>query len=187
MRFGYARVSKGEQQIAPQLRALQEAGCQKIFEESGSGGRWNRPELHQLLGQLRAGDTLVVWKLDRLSRSLKDLLLILEKIQAVGAKFRSLTEAVDTSGPAGRMVMQMLGAFAEFERAMIRERTKAGLQEARAKGRKPGRKPRLTAVQEREIVEAVISGRKTAAEMARLFKVHPSTVSRLLARARATA
>lgn len=182
MLLGYARVSKsGDQQTAPQRRALKEAGCQKIFEESASGGRWDRPELHRLLGQLREGDTLVVWKLDRLSRSLKDLLVILEKVEAAGAKFRSLTEAVDTSGPAGRMVMQMLGAFAEFERAMIRERTKAGLQEARAKGRLPGRKPRLTEAQQKEIVDAVISGRKSAADMARLFKIHPSTVSRLLA------
>ena len=181
MLLGYARVSKSnDQQTAPQLRALKEAGCQKIFEESASGGRWDRPELHHLLGQLREGDTLVVWKLDRLSRSLKDLLMILEKVEAAGAKFRSLTEAVDTSGPAGRMVMQMLGAFAEFERAMIRERTKAGLKEARAKGRTPGRKPRLTAAQEKEIVDAVTSGRKAAADMARLFDIHPSTVSRLM-------
>ena len=186
MLLGYARVSKGDQQTAPQLRALKDAGCQKIFEESASGGRWDRPELQRLLGLLREGDTLVVWKLDRLSRSLKDLLLILEKVEAAGAKFRSLTEAVDTSGPAGRMVMQMLGAFAEFERAMIRERTKAGLKEARAKGRTPGRKPRLTTAQEKEIVEAVVSGRKTAADMARVFAVHPSTVSRLLSRARTT-
>lgn len=111
--------------------------------------------------------------------------MILEKVEAAGAKFRSLTEAVDTSGPAGRMVMQMLGAFAEFERAMIRERTRAGLKEARAKGRIPGRKPRLTAAQEKEIVDAVTSGRKVAADMARLFSIHPSTISRLLASSRA--
>lgn len=186
MLLGYARVSKAaDQQTAPQLRALKDAGCKKIFEEAASGGRWDRPELQRLLGQLREGDTLVVWKLDRLSRSLKDLLMILEKVEAAGAKFRSLTEAVDTSGPAGRMVMQMLGAFAEFERAMIRERTRAGLKEARTKGRIPGRRPRLTAAQEKEIVDAVTSGRKVAADMARLFSIHPSTISRLLARARA--
>jgi DNA invertase Pin-like site-specific DNA recombinase len=186
-RFGYARVSKsGDQQTAPQIRALKEAGCKRIFEESASGGRWDRPELHRLLGQLREGDTLVVWKLDRLSRSLKDLLMILDQVEAAGAKFRSLTEAVDTSGPAGRMVMQMLGAFAEFEREMIRERTKAGLTEARAKGRIPGRKPRLSTPQQEEVVDAVISGRKTAADMARLFNIHPSTISRLIAKARAS-
>src|SRR5271165_455717 len=115
MLLGYARVSKSEdQETAPQIRALKQAGCKRIFEETASGGRWDRPELHRLLDQFRAGDTLVVWKLDRLSRSLKDLLVILERLKATGGKFRSLTESIDTSGPAGRMMMQMLGSFAEF-------------------------------------------------------------------------
>jgi DNA invertase Pin-like site-specific DNA recombinase len=185
MLLGYARVFKSDaQETAPQLRALKEAGCKKVFEEAASGGRWDRPELHRLLDQLRSGDTLVVWKLDRLSRSLKDLLIILERIDLIRAKFRSLTEAIDTSGPAGRMLMQMLGAFAEFEREMIRERTRAGLREARTRGRVLGRKPKITAEQKKEIVEAVASGRKTAAEIARLFKIHPATVSRVLAQAR---
>jgi DNA invertase Pin-like site-specific DNA recombinase len=185
MLLGYARVSKSDaQETAPQIRALKEAGCKKLFEEAASGGRWDRPELHRLLDQLRAGDTLVVWKLDRLSRSLKDLLTILEHIDLAGAKFRSVTEAIDTSGPAGRMLMQMLGAFAEFEREMIRERTRAGLREARTNGRVLGRKPKITAEQKKEIVEAVASGRKTSAEIARLFKIHPATVSRVLAQAR---
>src|ERR671912_1170430 len=138
--FGYARVSKGDDQTnALQVRAPRAAGCRRIFEEAASGGRWDRPELHRLLDQLREGDVVVVWKLDRLSRSLKDTLAILEKIEAADAGFRSLTEAVDTTGPAGRMMMQMLGAFAEFERAMIRERTRAGLTAARERGRKGGR------------------------------------------------
>ena len=188
MLLGYARISKSDdQETAPQLRALKEAGCEKVFEEAASGGRWDRPELHRLLDQFRAGDTLVVWKLDRLTRSLKDLLTILERIDAAGGKFRSLTEAIDTSGPAGRMMMQMLGSFAEFEREMIRERTRAGLREARTKGRVPGRKPKITAEQQKEIVEAVSSGRKTAAEIARLFKLHPATVSRLVSQARTKA
>jgi len=97
MLLGYARVSKSEdQETAPQIRALKNAGCKKMFEETASGGRWDRPELHRLLDQMRAGDTLVVWKLDRLSRSLKDLLVILERIDAMGGKFRSLTESIDT-------------------------------------------------------------------------------------------
>ena len=186
MLLGYARVSKSEdQETAPQIRALKKAGCKKIFEEAASGGRWDRPELHKLLDQFRAGDTLVVWKLDRLSRSLKDLLVILERIEAAGGKFRSLTESIDTSGPAGRMMMQMLGSFAEFEREMIRERTRAGLREARTKGRIPGRKPKITVEQRKEIVAAVISGRKTAAEMARLFNIHRATISRFISQARA--
>src|ERR671932_338638 len=101
MLLGYARVSKADDQdTAAQVGALKAAGCKRVFEEKASGGRWDRPELHRLLDQLRPGDTLVVWKLDRLSRSLKDLLHILEKIEAAGAGFRSLTEAIDTSGPA---------------------------------------------------------------------------------------
>ena len=186
MLIGYARVSKSEtQDTASQIRALKDAGCTRLFEEAASGGRWERPELHKMLDQLRSGDTLVVWKLDRLSRSLKDLLTILERVSVVGAKFRSLTESIDTSGPAGRMLMQMLGSFAEFEREMIRERTRAGLHEARAQGRVPGRKPKITAEQKKEIVEAVSSGRKTPAEIARLLKIHRATVSRIISQARA--
>ena len=106
MLLGYARVSKADDQdTAAQVGALKAAGCARVFEERASGGRWDRPELHRLLDQLREGDTLVVWKLDRLSRSLKDLLHILEMIDAAGANFRSLIEAIDTSGPAGLMMM----------------------------------------------------------------------------------
>jgi DNA invertase Pin-like site-specific DNA recombinase len=127
--IGYARVSKAEgQELAPQLNALEAAGCRLVYEEKASGGRWDRPELRRLLTRLRRGDVLVVWKLDRLSRSLKDLLLILERLETAGAGFRSLTEAIDTTAPAGRMMMQMLGAFAEYERAMVKERTQAGLR-----------------------------------------------------------
>ena len=186
MLLGYARISKSiDQETTLQIRALKKAGCKRVFEEAASGGRWNRPELHRLLGQLRSGDTIVVWKLDRLSRSLKDLLVILDRIDSAGGKFRSLTEAIDTSGPAGRMMMQMLGSFAEFEREMIRERTRAGLREARANGHIPGRKPKITIEQRKEIVEAVSSGRKTSAQIARLFKIHPATVSRMISQARA--
>jgi DNA invertase Pin-like site-specific DNA recombinase len=137
-----------------------------------------------MLDQLREGDVVVVWKLDRLSRLLKDLLLILDRVEKAGAGFRSLTEHVDTTGPAGRMLMQVLGAFAEFERAMIRERTRAGLDTARAEGRKGGRPSTLSAAQRREVAEAVLSGRKTAAQMARFFCVSQATVSRIVSRQR---
>jgi DNA invertase Pin-like site-specific DNA recombinase len=188
MLLGYARVSKSDDQDpAAQVRALEAAGCRKVLREAASGGRWGRPELHRLLDQLREGDVVVVWKLDRLSRSLKDTLAILERVEAAGAGFRSLTEAVDTTGPAGRMMMQMLGAFAEFERAMIRERTRAGLAAARAQGRIGGRRPKLTPPQRAEALAMLEEGRKSAAEVARLFGVHPATVSRLAARARNTA
>jgi len=127
MLIGYARVSTNDQETATQVAALKAAGGERIYREKASGGRWDRPELHRLLDQLRKGDVLVVWKLDRLSRSLRDVLTIMERLGDSGAGFRSLTEAIDTTTPAGRMMMQMVGAFAEFERAMLRERTKAGL------------------------------------------------------------
>jgi len=184
MRIGYARVSTQDQDTAAQIAALTSSGCELIFREKASGGRWERPELHRLLGQLRKGDVVVVWKLDRLSRSLKDVLTLMDKIQQASAGFQSLTEAIDTTSPAGRMMMQMVGAFAEFERAMLRERTKHGLDAARKDGRIGGRRPKLKAPQELEIVHLVRTGQKTAADAARLFNVHPATVSRLLARTR---
>ena len=185
MLLGYARVSKGdEQNNALQAKALRAAGCRKLFEEAASGGRWDRPELHRMLDQLREGDTVVVWKLDRLSRSLKDVLHIMERIAEAGAGFRSVTEHIDTTTPAGRMMMQMVGSFAEFERAMIRERTSAGLAVARAEGRVGGRRKKLDVVKRREIAESVITGRKTGAEMARLYNISQPTVSRIVAQHR---
>lgn len=182
MLIGYARVSKGDDQSnALQSRALKAAGCQRVFEEAASGGRWDRPILHDMLRQLREGDVVVVWKLDRLSRSLKDLLHLMERIKEADAGFRSLTESIDTTTPAGRMMMQMVGSFAEFERAMIRERTSAGLALARAEGRVGGRRRKLTERQRGEIAESVLSGRKSAAEMARLYRVSQPTVSRIVA------
>jgi DNA invertase Pin-like site-specific DNA recombinase len=184
MLIGYARVSKIDQQdTRPQVKALKEAGCKRIFEENASGGRWERPGLHRALDQLREGDVLVVWKLDRLSRSLKDMLLILEKITEAGAGFRSLSEHIDTTTLAGRMMLQMLGSFAEFERSMVRERTRMGLQAARERGRVGGRQPKLTAHQRAEAIKMVTSGAKSAAEIARLFRVHRSSISRLMSRA----
>jgi DNA invertase Pin-like site-specific DNA recombinase len=178
---GYARVSKGEEQSnAAQAAALARAGCRRVFKEVASGGRWDRPVLHDMLRQLREGDMIVVWKLDRFSRSLKDLLHIMEKIAAAGAGFRSLTESIDTTTPAGRMMMQMVGSFAEFERAMIRERTSAGLAQAKAEGRIGGRRRKLGDTQRAEIAESVLSGRRSAAEMARIFGVSQPTVSRIV-------
>ena len=182
MLFGYARVSKDDQDTATQVAALKAAGCEKIYREKASGGRWDRPELHRLIEQLRKGDVLVVWKLDRLSRSLRDVLILMERLSQTKAGFKSLTEAIDTTTPAGRMMMQMVGAFAEFERAMLRERTKAGLETARQEGRIGGRRAKLSLQQQAEIRKMVSKGDKTAADAARLFKIHPATVSRLLAR-----
>ncbi len=182
MLIGYARVSTLEQDTAVQTAALKATGCEKIFREKASGGRWDRPQLLRLLDQLRAGDVLVVWKLDRLSRSLRDLLMLMERLGEAKAGFRSLTEAIDTTSAAGRMMMQMVGAFAEFERAMLRERTRAGLVAAREEGRIGGRRPKLSDKQQAEIVRMVQQGGRTAADAARLFNIHPATVCRLMAR-----
>lgn len=183
MLIGYARVSTQDQDPTAQIAALEAVGCEFIFQEKASGGRWDRPELQRLMGQIRPNHIVVVWKLDRLSRSLKDLLTIMDKIEKTGAGFRSLTESIDTTTPAGRMMMQMIGSFAEFEREMLRERTRAGLNSARKQGRVGGRRPKLSPTQQKEILRLVTSGEKTAADAARLFKVSPSTVSRLLHRA----
>ena len=182
MQIGYARISRGDHQdLAPQIDTLHAAGCKIIYEEEASGGDGNRPRLAAAIDSLRQGDVLTVWKLDRLARSLRDLLFILERIEQAGAGFRSVTEAIDTTTAAGRMMMQMVASFAEFERAMIRERTSAGLAQARAEGRIGGRRRKLADKQRREIAESVVSGRKSGAEMARLYGVSEPTVSRIVA------
>jgi DNA invertase Pin-like site-specific DNA recombinase len=151
MLIGYARVFKDGQDTATQVAALKASGCEHIYREKASGGRWDRPELHRLLDQLRKGDVLVVWKLDRLSRSLRDVLILMDRLAEAKAGFRSLTEAIDTTTAAGLMMMQMVGAFAAFERAMLRERTKAGLDAARQEGQIGGRSPKLSPQQQAEI------------------------------------
>lgn len=185
MILGYSRVSKGDDQNARlQLQAFKAAHVEKVFQETASGGRWDRPILHKMLDQLRKKDVVVVWKLDRLSRSLKDLLVIMERIEQAGAGFKSLTESIDTTTPAGRMMVQMVGSFAEFEQEMIWERTKAGLAAARNEGRIGGRKPKLRDNLRKDIIENVLSGRKTGAQMARLYNVSEATVSRVVAQHR---
>src|SRR2546422_2722317 len=168
MLIGYARVSTNDQETATQVAALKAAGCERIYREKASGGRWDRPELHRLLDQLRKGDVLVVWKLDRLSRSLRDVLTIMERLTEAEAKAgsRSLTEAIDTTTPAGRMMMQMVGAFAEFERAMLRERTKAGLDSARREGRIGGRRSKTSPSKQAEIMKRDFNGHQNSADAA---------------------
>jgi DNA invertase Pin-like site-specific DNA recombinase len=135
MLIGYARVSTNDQDTTAQASAPKAADCERIFREKATGGRWHRPELQRLLDHLRKGDVLVVWELNRLYRSLRDVLTIIERIQEAKAGFRSLREAIDTTTPAGRMKMQIVGSFAEFERAMLSERTRMGLESARDEGR----------------------------------------------------
>ena len=181
MQIGYARVSRGDSQdLDPQLRALTDAGCSIIYREEASGAKSDRPELALAIEALKPGDVLTVWKLDRLSRSLRDLLFTLEAITEAEAGFRSLTEAIDTTTPAGRLMTQTLGAFAEFERAMIRERTMNGLAHARKAGKHIGRKRALSPQQRAEIIERVENGLGSPAQLASLFRVSRSTVQRVL-------
>ena len=150
-RIGYARVSTDDQNLDLQRDALLKAGCGTIYEEAVSGKSADRPELEQCRKALRAGDTLVVWRLDRLGRSLPDLVQIVAELEQQGVAFESLTEKIETSSAAGKLVFHVFAALAEFERNLIRERTHAGLAAARARGRKGGRKPALTPQQVREI------------------------------------
>jgi DNA invertase Pin-like site-specific DNA recombinase len=143
--FGYARVSTHDQDPALQLDALAAAGCAKVFEDRASGARSDRPGLARAIDYLREGDVLVVWKLDRLGRSLPHLIQTVTALEARGVGFRSLTEAIDTTTPGGRLVFHLLGALGQFERDLIGERTRAGLAAAAARGRKGGRKPVVTA------------------------------------------
>jgi DNA invertase Pin-like site-specific DNA recombinase len=184
MQIGYARVSTDNQHTENQIAMLKKAGCKRIFEETASGGRWERPELQDCLKHLREGDVLVVWKLDRLSRSLSDLLRILEKVDKAGASFKSLTETLDTSGPCGRLMMNMLGSFNQFEREIIKERTKLGLERARSNGRIGGGRYKLSASQQAEAIKMIRSGEKTQSEIADLFNVDRSTISRMMTEVR---
>jgi DNA invertase Pin-like site-specific DNA recombinase len=143
MKIGYARVSTVDQNLDLQKDALLKAGCEKIYEETESGAKTERPELIKLMENLRSGDTLVVWRLDRLGRNLKHLIQTVETLDSKQVGFQSVTEAIDTTTPGGRLVFNIFASLSQFEREIIRERTKAGLIAARARGRKGGRKPVL--------------------------------------------
>ncbi len=144
MKIGYCRVSTDDQNPDLQLAALKRAGCRKIFTDKATGAHVKRPELTKCLKALKAGDVLVVWKLDRLGRSLRDLIALLDDLKTRGVAFRSLTESIDTATPTGRAMWQMVGILAELERSLIQERTKAGRAAAQARGVKMGRKPKLS-------------------------------------------
>jgi DNA invertase Pin-like site-specific DNA recombinase len=145
VQIGYARVSTLEQEMALQLDALRAAGCDRIFEDRASGAKTDRPGLAQAIAFVREGDVLVTWKLDRLARSLPHLIETVNQLEKSGAGLRSLTEAIDTTTPGGRLIFHVFGALAQFERDLIRERTRAGLSAAAARGRRGGRKPVVTA------------------------------------------
>lgn len=181
MLVGYARVSTVEQDTNLQLDALTRAGCAVIWsEKTSSVGK--RVELQKALASLAPGDKLVVYKLDRLARSLKDLLTIIERLERCGAGFQSLTEPIDTSSAAGRLMLQMLGAVAEFERSLIRERSIAGQRAARARGVTFGRPRRLTRSDEAQIVARYRLGGGTLQQFASEYNVSLSVVKRAVYR-----
>lgn len=180
MLVGYARVSSVEQETALQLDALRRAGVGLVFQEKRSAGS-RRPLLEAMLYTLRRGDTVVVYKTDRLARSLADLLRILARIEAAGAVFRSLTEPIETATPAGRMMLQILGAFAEFERGLIRERSMAGQVAAWRRGARFGRPRAMTDEQEAECVSRWEQG-ESMSDLARAYGCHLSSVKRAVLR-----
>lgn len=172
MLIGYARVSTDDQSLDLQRDALRAEGCERVFEDL-AGGAGDRPALREALDYLHAGDTLVVW---RLGRSLKDLIARAEALRRQGVGLKSLKEAIDTDSSAGRLVFHIFGALAEFERALIRERTRAGLAAARARGRLGGRRKRLDAGQRRHAVELYRSRKHTVREICRLIGISRSTL-----------
>src|SRR4051812_32504805 len=176
---GYARVSTDGQDLAPQVAQLKAEGAEKVFREKVSGARASRPELTRLLKALDAGDVVIVTRLDRLARSTRDLLNVLDEITKKGAGFRSLSDAwADTTTPHGRLMLTVLGGLAEFERHLIRSRTGEGRKRAKERGVRLGRKPKLTPHQRQEALARRESGEPLAA-IARTYGVHHSTISRL--------
>lgn len=186
MLVGYARVSTQDQNAELQRVALKEAGCKRVFEETASGAQRDRPQLLAALDFMRSDDTLVVWKLDRLARSLKQLMETVEAMGDRGAHFRSLTESIDTSTSNGRLVFHVFGALAEFERGLIRERTLAGLAVARSRGRVGGRPRALQAAKLKAARAMLTAGELTVTEVAAQVGVSPATLYRYFPAARAS-
>lgn len=177
-RIGYARVSTDDQDLSLQLDALKKAGCQIIYQEKMSGKNLQRTEWEQCLKALRSGDTLVVWRMDRLSRSLTDLVKTITVLEERGIGFESLTECIETKSATGKLMFHVFAAMAEFERNVIRERTHAGLQAARARGRKGGRPPKLDEQQKKEIRALLRDPDITVNEVAKRYGVSRATLYR---------
>lgn len=180
MKIGYARVSTEDQVLDLQQDALTLASCGRIYQEKASGKNTDRPELENCLKALRAGDTFVVWRLDRLGRNLKDLIRIVNELEEQGIGFISLTEQIDTSTPAGKLVFHVFAALAEFEKNLIQERTKAGLKAARARGKYGGRPPKLSA-SDIAMAKVLMADRDAdVGQIAKRFSVHRTTLYRLV-------
>ncbi|WP_313706084.1 recombinase family protein [Massilia sp.] len=181
-RIGYARVSTDDQNLDLQRDALRLARVESIYEEKASGKSGDRPELDHCLKALRAGDALVVWRLDRLGRSLPDLVHIIAELEAKGIGFESITEKIETTSAAGKLIFHVFAALAEFERNLIRERTRAGLAAARTRGRAGGRKPKLDTRQIREIKRLMSDPTIPISQIAERYKVSRTTIYKVSAR-----
>jgi DNA invertase Pin-like site-specific DNA recombinase len=182
VRIGYARVSTQDQSTDLQIDALRDADCEEVFMEKVSGTRADRPKLDECLRMLRKGDKLVVWRLDRLGRSLQHLVATVSDLEERGIGFESLTEKIDTSSAGGKLIFHLFGALAEFESNLNSERTKAGLRAARARGRKGGRKPKMTTADVRKAAAMLKDPKITKTEVAEHFKVTRVTLNDALKR-----
>ena len=186
MKIGYARISTAEQRFDRQIDLLREHGAERIYRDIESGGKRSREELDLLLNQLRNNDLVVVVTLDRLSRSLRDLLEIVDTINKCGANLLSIKESLDTSSPSGRLMFNIFGVIAEFERERISERVREGISTAKAKGRVGGRPSALTPEQNQAVIEARTIHKKSISECARIYGVSRRTISRTLQNAQVT-
>lgn len=178
--IGYARVSTNDQELSLQTTALERAGCDRIYSEHASGAKADRPQLTAALNYMREGDMLVVWKLDRLGRSVQHLVATLTDLGDRGIEFRSLTEGIDTATAGGRLIFHVFAALAEFERELIRERTNAGLAVARARGRRGGRRRALTGAKLEQARKMRASGDYTMGDIADVVGVSQATLYRHL-------
>lgn len=182
MMIGYARVSTDDQSASLQIDALRNSGCQKVFQDLGApGGLPSRPALGQALRALKRGDTLVVWKLDRLGRSLAHLISLITELEASGVGFRSLSEAIDTQSASGRLLFHVMGALAEFERSLISERTRAGMAAAMARGKAIGRPSKLSPAQINAACRELLQRGRKLRDVAHDLSVSPPTLKRALA------
>ena len=183
MKIGYARVSTFDQKLDLQLDALKAAGCEKVFQEKASGAKEDRPELTKLLSHVREGDTVVIWRLDRLARSLKHLIQLVNQLESQGVAFSSVSENIDTSTAGGRLIFHIFGALAEFERNLIRERTNAGLKAARERGRVGGRKKGLSSEAKQKAMLAEMyykEGKMSTTEIAESLGIARGTLYKYL-------
>lgn len=178
--IGYARVSTVDQEPALQLDALNKAGCGKVFTDKASGALERRPQLDKMMEHLRPGDTVVVWRLDRLGRSLRNLIALIDDLAVNEVGFKSLTEAIDTTTAGGKLIFSIFGALAEFERSLIRERTMAGLAAARARGRNGGRPPKMTPEKIELAKKLYMEKTHTVEEIGNLLGVTRKTIYRHL-------